>query len=265
MAAPIILHYKSAHAMSTKTAVLTAQIKRAIRIGSNEETKNKGLQIISNLFLKNGYPQKLIRKRIRREHQQAGRGTATQQGRMAKKERDQNAIYVKLPFVDDRVAARVTSVVKSSGLPVRVAWTNRNTLKKQLVRSALKQTPCPSGSQHCHACHAGLQNVCHTKNVVYELVCGLCGKTYVGETSRPVRLRYNEHLRDGVNKKAGTPLGEHFLQEHPDQSPTDTMLTARIVRKCADEADRRIAESITIRDTMPGLNDNTTSWHLLMK
>ena len=47
--------------MTTKTAVLTSQIKRAIRIGSNEETKNKGLKLITDLFLKNGYPPKLIK------------------------------------------------------------------------------------------------------------------------------------------------------------------------------------------------------------
>ena len=102
------------------------------------------------------------------------------------------------------------------------------------------------------------------KNAVYELQCSLCGKKYVGETCRPVRLRYNEHLRDGLNKKPGTPLGEHFVKEHPDQQPTDTTLTVRIVRKCKDEADRRIAESITIRDTIPALKDyNSTSWQLL--
>ena len=142
---------------------------------------------------------------------------------------------------------------------------NQNTLKRHLVRSALKDPPCPSGRQHCHACQAGLRGKCHTKNVVYELKCSLCNKTYIGETGRPLRLRYNEHLRDGTNKKPGTPMGEHFAHEHPDLCPTDTTLTARIVRKCKDEADRRIAESITIRDRMPALNDNSTSWQLLPK
>ena len=66
-------------------------------------------------------------------------------------------------------------------------------------------------------------------------------------------------------RKLGTPMGEHFAHEHPDLTPTDTTLIARIVRKCKDEADRRIAESITIRDRMPAINDNSTSWQLLPK
>jgi len=146
---------------------------------------------------------------------------------------------------------------------MRVAWTNQQTLRKTLVRSALEPTPCPSGHRRCHACHAGLQQVCHTKNVVYELECGLCGEKYVGETKRPVRLRYNEHLRDGSNKTLDTPIGDHFSTRHPEQNATDTILQAKIIRRCTDEADRKQAESITIRDTTPSLNTYTASWPLL--
>ena len=153
--------------------------------------------------------------------------------------------------------------MRASGLPIRVAWTNQNTLKRKLVKSALNPPPCPSGRQRWHACHAGLRDICHTKNVVYELTCNQCQEKYVGETSRPVRLRYNEHLRDGINRTPGTPIGEHFRTHHQEQPPSDTSLTAKVIRRCQDEADRRIAESVTIRENRPTLNDNTTSWQIL--
>ena len=52
-------------------------------------------------------------------------------------------------------------------------------------------------------CATGLGGRCHTKNVVYEIVCELCEEkktrnTYIGETKRSARLRFNEHLRDAT-------------------------------------------------------------------
>ena len=96
---------------------------------------------------------------------------------------------------------------------------------------------------------------------MYELTCDQCGDTYIGETSRPVRLRYNEHRRNGANREGDTPFGDHVNQKHPEHD--DTALNARILRVCRDEADRRITESIYIRDLRPEMNDNTTSWQLL--
>ena len=156
-------------------------------------------------------------------------------------------------------------VAINSGLPLEIAWTTNNTLKKRLVKTRLNPPSCPSGRRTCHSCQAGLQSKCTTKNVVYELTCSHCGDTYIGETSRPVRLRYNEHRRNGINGEEDTPLGEHALQKHPEMDLHDISVTAKILRVCKDEADRRIAESIFIRDARPKINDNTTSWQLLPK
>ena len=35
--------------------------------------------------------------------------------------------------------------------------------------------------------------------------------TYVGECTRPVRYRFNEHLSDARLRKTDTPLGEHIV------------------------------------------------------
>ena len=98
---------------------------------------------------------------------------------------------------------------------------------------------------------------------MYELDCRLCGDKYIGETKRPLRLRYNEHLRDATNKTADTPLGDHFADKHPQDNATDTTLAVKIIRKCIDEADRKIAESVAIRDATPTLNTYTASWPIL--
>ena len=68
---------------------------------------------------------------------------------------------------------------------------------------------------------------------------------------RPVRLRYNEHRRDAINKTANTPFGDHFGKEHiQDQLHTNqNILDLKVLYRALDHPDRKIAESIYIRYT----------------
>ena len=164
--------YDSARARSTKKAVLTSQITRAIRLGSDTAARNRGLEKIRHLFAINGYPNKMIKEHIWKElkkHEERGRG----RGRERRERTDQrqrnkkkHGTYIRLPFVNDKVAAQVKKVAINSGLPVEIAWTTNNTLKKRLVKTRLNPPPCPSGRRCCHSCQAGLQSKCTTKNVV---------------------------------------------------------------------------------------------------
>ena len=138
MAAPIILPYDSAHAMSTKRAVLTSQLARAIRIGSDTAALDRGLEKIRSLFAKNGYPEKMVRENMKeRRKYERGRERGREEHRRAEENRRQQRrvkrtenAYIRLPFISDRVAAQVKSVVGNSGLAVQVAWTNNNTVKR---------------------------------------------------------------------------------------------------------------------------------------
>jgi hypothetical protein len=51
---------------------------------------------------------------------------------------------------------------------------------------------------------------CETKNVIYCLICSICGKQYVGETKRSFRIRISEHLGDIRNKRTKKPIARHF-------------------------------------------------------
>ena len=157
--------------------------------------------------------------------------------------------------------------IKSSGLDVRVAWKSGKTIAQHLVRSGLDQPPCPAGSRKCNTCQAGLPGRCHTKNAVYKITCNLCqnsrNSTYIGETKRRIRERFNEHVRDAKNKTVNTPLGDHISKEHPDVSITTESFKISIVRTCKDVADLKIAESLEIRNQRPSLNIQNSSWPLI--
>ena len=108
------------------------------------------------------------------------------------------------------------------------------------------------------------------KNIVYKIRCKLCMEkgrdiTYVGESMRPVRLRYNEHRRDALNKTANTPFGDHFQKEHTQgevQTNSD-LLNLKILYRAQGHPDRKIAESIYIRTLAPSLNTQGSSWPIM--
>ena len=68
----------------------------------------------------------------------------------------------------------------------------------------------------------------------------VCKKTYIGETGRMVRLRYNEHLRDAKNHRRDSSWGEHFLNEHQNYQPDP--ISASQSKSC-----RCVTTSVTVK------------------
>ena len=266
MAAPIILHYESAHHTETKHSVLFSQMLRAKRLGSNRECKLRGMQKIESLFANNGYPHSLIQRTKHRIMTKYTRPPKHSAHITSHNTTHQQLTYMSLPYIDEALLRRVQAAVKTTELPLRVAWKSGKTLSSILTRSALEPPPCPAGNRTCHTCEAGLQGRCHTKNAVYKITCNHCPEnttTYVGETRRSVRERYMEHLREFKNKATKTPFGDHRKRSHDNETVTPTSLTIEILQVCKDVAELKITESIHIRNHRPSLNTQTSSWRLI--
>ena len=261
MAAPIIIHFTSAQPMQVKNAVLHSELTRAKRTGSNSEAIERGIEKVTDIFLSNGYPLRIIKRAIFKV-----KNAEKLQKTQNRNTRNQETTFISLPFIDDDLTRKINAKVRSSGLPVKIAWQRGETISSVLVRSALNPPNCPSGNKTCHACEAGVKGRCTTKNVVYEIKCMLCQAqdiNYIGETKRLIRLRFNEHLRDAKNKTRDTPFGDHMREHHPDQVLTASSLHLRILRRCKDVAALKITESKYIRDLHPKLNTHTSSWKLI--
>ena len=266
MAAPLILNYDSAHPKQTKHSVLFSQMLRAKRIGSSIECQNRGMDQIESLFLTNGYPHRLIKRTRHRVITHYSRPPKHTAHNMSHNNITDQHTYMSLPYIDETLLRRVQAAVKSSKLPLRVAWKGGKTLANILTKSALEPPPCPAGSRTCHTCEAGLAGKCHIKNVVYKITCNHCPNnttTYIGETRRSVRERFMEHLREFKNKAANTPFGDHRKQSHSDITVTSTSITIEILQVCKDTAELKITESIHIRNHRPNLNTQTSSWRLI--
>ena len=233
---------------------------RAFNNSSNGKKAERSVDKIRLLLLKNWYSPKLL-KRLLREVRLA---------RAAKQDRRQAAGddgFFTLPYVDERLLCKVKNVVKRSGLKIRLAWRNENKLKNQLVRSSFARPRCPGGNR-CHLCKSGFRGGCTQKNIVYQLKCKICNSRgieteYVGETKRPLRLRYNEHVRDMLSRKEDTPMGDHFRLTHPDADDTPSPFDVKVLYRAKDHPDRKIVESILIRNRKPKLNSNVSSWPIM--
>ena len=266
VAASLILPFDSAQPYKMKRAVAKSQFLRAIRVSSDPTSAKRSTNMIFSLFRANGYPARWLNGVARQATLQHRNANATQtRPRPPRKDR----VYVSLPFINDSLTRKVDAALKSVHPSLTASWKNPNTVSKRLVRSALEPPPCRAGNKSCRTCSSGLAGRCGTKNVVYQVTCVLCAvsapndrpTTYVGESKRCVRYRFDEHFRDGMNRTQQTPFGEHMSQCHPNEPQPRLSIT--IICRCKDAADRKIAEAMAIRDRRPKLNVQFDTWPLL--
>ena len=103
---------------------------------------------------------------------------------------------------------------------------------------------------------------------MYKISCKLCDSAgrpqfYIGESERPIRYRFNEHLGDARLRRLDTPLGEHVLELHADIPSSDVNNSFRIEILIAVKPEVTIDESIYIRNLSPTLNTMQSSWPLV--
>ena len=159
MAAPIVLHYTSAHPMNTKRAVLNGEIQRAIRVSSDQLSAKRSLSVIARLFAENGYPSDIINRSIKNNLYKLNVDSRKSKNKTI----PNNQIFMRLPYINDTIVRRVNGILRGAKAPIKAVWINDNSLQKMLISSALTTPPCPSGNKKCHTCENGLQGRYITK------------------------------------------------------------------------------------------------------
>ena len=237
----VLLHHSSAHPRSTKVAVASSQMNRALRVSSTSAGSSRNTEKIALMLENNGYPNDMIVK-------SKNRATQRSIGQHQRKIRTAKDGVLSLPYISEEITRRVRKAVVKSGLNIHIAQRSGPTLKSILTRSALEPPECPN-QRRCLACQAGLKGRCTTKNVIYRLDCILCAKSYVGETKRPIRERLLEHRRAALSRDTQNPWGAHFGTEHSGEAVPEIPFSAKIVRRATDHVDRKLGEAIEIADS----------------
>ena len=96
-------------------------------------------------------------------------------------------------------------------------------------------------------------------NIVYKYDCGICHSTYIGETTRHYNTRIAEHK--GVSPLTGAPMSKvnsHIYQHFRETGHSIKDENFKILYN-SNPLDIQIAESISIHEQKPDLNDKMSS------
>ncbi|EYB81657.1 hypothetical protein Y032_0377g259 [Ancylostoma ceylanicum] len=96
-----------------------------------------------------------------------------------------------LPHVNEHIARDVNRVVKASMLPIKPIFRPPPNLKSLLTSSRMYEDKC--GRKKCTYCTE--KKICQLRVTVYLVTCEGCAQKYIGETSRPLYKRLDEHVR----------------------------------------------------------------------
>lgn len=176
------LHFDSNHPHNVKVGVARSLYDRARSVCSDERDLEEELKSITNTLKLNGYAEQALSKA------RDNRGTQTNQNT----DQQDNVCTTVIPYVRG-LSEKIRRI--GNDYNVRTAIRTTNT-----IRSMLTKTKPDNENQR-------------TKNCIYKVPCE-CGKSYIGETGRPLQVRIKEHkklVRLGETDKSR--IAQHAWEE----------------------------------------------------
>ena len=243
-----IIPWDSHGSIASKRAILIGEIKRAIYCSSNQQARRKSFNIVTELFLNNGYPREMIKTTIRNTL----RITTTT---LNENDEQQKTIYIRMPFINEDFKRRALGVVRRSGIAnIKIYFENGRPLAKVFAPPRNKPN-CPDKCVTCKL--ASKRNQCLTKNVVYQITCTTCDIIYIGETGRTIGQRIKEHL--AMDKQT---VYRHLISHN--QRPEDAKITWKLLHtQIRNQEERRYIEAVEIRNNADKVMNGCTGRTLL--
>ncbi len=214
-----------AHPSSFVPRTVMASVTRALRLRAylycdEKPTLDRELNRICSTLKDNGYPSETIRNHLL-------------EPRLTTKNRSTECSNVFIPFFGQGTF-KIKRFYENHGLNVRLS--HLPTLHDKLYYKRNENL-----------------NVIDRRNVVYRLTCKTCGKSYIGQTTRQLKKRIDEHIKDAQSTKDDnkiTGVSLHIRSTgHCDFDP-------EILDRDNKEWRLKIRESIKINETAPDLNGN---------
>ena len=170
-----------------------------------------------------------------------------------------NEKYDTVMFVDatrnNYLQKHLQNVFCDNNLMIKVKERSGTSIKRQLSKSdPFKNKSC--AGENCNICTTNTNNNtthinCKTRDVVYEITCE-CGDQYIGETSRSISERYNEHIASMRRKEKQSVLHRHLVEKQHD---INTNFKLRVLANCPKDAMlRQVTEAVYINEKKPAIN-----------
>ena len=158
-----------------------------------------------------------------------------------------------------KMRERQAQLSKNSKLKIKVVEQGGVKIKSLLS----KADPFPTQdciSERCPVCRttaftelgkkSQFRTPCSAMGVGYSVTCVNCEKlgrksSYEGETGRPARVRFAEHISELERKVENNPLQKHTNLEHPT---TQGLFRFKILKKFRDPLTRQANEGVRIQD-----------------
>ena len=228
-----ITPWDSHGSIASKKAVLIGEIRRAVTRSTSSASRKESLDKITRLFVDNGYPKKFVKSVMRHTLSKNPEDNNTQK-------KDDQYIYLKLPFISEEFKRRALSVVRRSGIDnVRIHFMNGKP-SSRVFAPPKEKANCPPQCELCTL--ATRPNLCRKKNVVYAITCSHCQAVYIGETGRTIGSRVKEHL-----SMKGQTVYKH-IQTHGTPSRDQSTITWAIIHdNIPNQAERRCIEAFEIK------------------
>src|SRR5436190_1533465 len=210
MATGQYLHYNSYHPDHVKLGLAIGLIKRARKICSDEKTFKEELGRIETNLKDSGYPQYVLKKAMDK---------AINVRTDIQVEAEPAVDTVCIPYIRN-LSEKIRRINKKHN--IRTVFKSTRTIRSQLT----KVKPNNLDQQN--------------KNVVYKVPCS-CDRNYIGQTSRPVKTRIEEHMKKVKNKESyGSKISEHVLETGHNIKWTDSC----VLYKEQNWKKRNFAESL---------------------
>jgi phosphoribulokinase len=145
------------------------------------DKKQKEWKIIQSIAKNNNFPRRLLDKL---NHQIQSRVDHTQN------EKKHNKIWTTFTYHSPQIR-KITNLFKNTNIAIAFKATTRI---QQLIRPKTQ-----------------IQTTEHEKSGIYEIICNTCHKSYVGQTSHKLNLRFREHVRYIKNNDPRSAYALHKL------------------------------------------------------
>jgi len=210
------LNYDSFHINSHKISVIDSLVTRAFNICKSENLENE-LSYITKSLENNGYPKKVIKKRI--DYLNSKIPSA----------KDEKPRLI-LPFIGD-TTYKLIRILKSN------VDINFGFLTGKKIGSLICNQKEKYPYENCG---------------IYQIKCNNCNKCYIGETTRDFKIRLKEHEADIRHKR----IQKSAVALHMSQNPGHEidLTKSNIIEKEPRWMHRKYKESMYIRNSDHTMN-----------
>lgn len=182
----ITIHNTSFHPQQHKLAAFHSMVHRLLHIPLSDENFNTEVNYIKQVAVNNGYSSTIIDDLLKKKTQKKTLSLVFPETR-----NKQNK-FKSLTF-SGKPSIKLKKYLNKKQLTV--AFKSKYTIGKFLKNSKPRQNK-------------------DSKSGVYQLNCGSCSKTYIGQTGRSFETRILEHKRSFINSKIDSNYATHLIEEN---------------------------------------------------